>query len=51
MTVVAFIIMPAQVHNFNVEALKGQAVIKQLGEVVYDIQRSIGKRVFEQAAR
>ncbi|KAJ7198065.1 glycogen synthase [Mycena rebaudengoi] len=29
-TVVAFIIMPAQTHSYTVEALKGQAVTKQL---------------------
>jgi glycogen synthase len=29
-TVVAFMIMPAPTNNFNVEALKGQAVMKQL---------------------
>lgn len=30
MTVVAFLIMPAPTNNFNVEALRGQAVTKQL---------------------
>ena len=29
-TVVAFIIMPAKTSNFNVEALRGQAVAKRL---------------------
>ncbi|KAI9136655.1 glycogen synthase [Paraphysoderma sedebokerense] len=50
-TVVAFVIMPAATNNFAVEALKGQAVIKQLNETVSEIQKKIGKRVFEQAAR
>ena len=51
MTVVAFIIMPARVQSFNIEALKGQAVVKQLGEIVSEIQHSVGNRIFEQAAR
>ncbi|KAJ3381936.1 glycogen synthase isoform 1 [Entophlyctis sp. JEL0112] len=50
-TVVAFIIMPAKTHSYTVEALKGQAVIKQLRDTVNDIQQSIGKRLFESAAR
>jgi hypothetical protein len=50
-TVVAFIIMPARTQSFNIEALKGQAVVKQLREVVSDIQHSVGRRIFEQAAR
>jgi glycogen(starch) synthase len=50
-TAVAFIIMPARTQSFNVEALKGQVVVKQLREVVNDIQRSVGQRIFEQAAR
>jgi glycogen(starch) synthase len=29
-TVVAFVIMPAKTSNFNVEALRGQAVAKRL---------------------
>jgi glycogen(starch) synthase len=29
-TVVAFVIMPAKTNNFNVEALRGQAVVKNL---------------------
>ncbi|KAH8556427.1 glycogen synthase [Umbelopsis sp. PMI_123] len=51
MTVVAFIIMPANTHSFTVEALKGQAVTKQLKETVSDIQDRIGKRIFENALR
>ncbi|KAJ3414914.1 glycogen synthase isoform 1 [Chytridiales sp. JEL 0842] len=50
-TVVAFIIMPAATHSFTVEAMKGHAVIKQLRETVTEIQQSIGKRLFEEAAR
>lgn len=50
-TVVAFIIMPAATHSFNVEALKGQAVTKQLRETVNDVQDRIGKRIFEKALR
>ncbi|KAJ3018806.1 glycogen synthase isoform 1 [Thoreauomyces humboldtii] len=50
-TVVAFIIMPATTHSFTVDALKGQAVMKQLKESVAEIQHSIGSRIFENAAR
>jgi len=51
MTVVAFIIMPAATQSFAVEALKGQAVTKQLKETVKDITEKIGQRIFEKAAR
>ncbi|KAI8908779.1 glycogen synthase [Powellomyces hirtus] len=50
-TVVAFIIMPASTHSFTVDALKGQAVMKQLKESVAEIQHSIGNRIFDNAAR
>ncbi|THH06293.1 hypothetical protein EW145_g4185 [Phellinidium pouzarii] len=50
-TVVAFIIMPAATQSYTVEALKGQAVIKQLRDTVTDIQTRIGDRIFEHAAR
>ncbi|OQR79756.1 glycogen-like [Tropilaelaps mercedesae] len=48
-TVVAFVIFPAKVHNFNVESLRGQAVVKQLKETCDAIQRRIGDRLFETA--
>ena len=50
-TVVAFIIMPAATHSYTIEALKGQAVIKQLRDTVADIQTRIGARIFDHAAR
>ena len=50
-TVVAFIIMPAATRSYTIEALKGQAVIKQLRDKVTDIQGRIGDRIFEHAAR
>ncbi|KAF8521143.1 glycogen synthase [Gautieria morchelliformis] len=50
-TVVAFIIMPAATHSYTVEALKGQAVTKQLRDTVTEIQNRIGQRIFERAAR
>ena len=50
-TVVAFIIMPAATHGYTVEALKGQAVTKQLHDTVTEIQTQIGKRIFERASR
>ncbi|KZO97311.1 glycosyltransferase family 3 protein [Calocera viscosa TUFC12733] len=50
-TVVAFIIMPAATHSYTIEALKGQAVTKQLRDTVTEIQNRIGNRIFEHAAR
>eukprot|EP01135_Chromosphaera_perkinsii_P012098 Nk52_evm36s2579 gene=Nk52_evmTU36s2579 len=50
-TIVAFIIMPTTTNNLAVEALKGQAVTKQLREVVADLQQKVGKRIFEAALR
>ncbi|KEI42074.1 glycosyltransferase family 3 protein [Mixia osmundae IAM 14324] len=51
MTVVAFIIMPAATHSYTIEALKGQAVTKQLHDTVTEIQNRIGARLFEKTAR
>lgn len=50
-TVVAFIIMPAATHSYTIEALKGQAVTKQLRDTVTEIQNRIGARLFDHAAR
>jgi len=50
-TAVVFLVMPAATRSFNVEALKGQAVTKQLRETVNEIQDRIGKRIFESALR
>jgi glycogen(starch) synthase len=49
LTVVAFIIMPAQTHSLTVEALKGQAAIKSLHETIQVIERRVGKRLFERS--
>ncbi|UZJ53443.1 hypothetical protein CBS101457_002763 [Exobasidium rhododendri] len=51
MTVVAFIIMPAATNSYTIEALKGQAVTKQLRDTVDEIQKRIGERLFERTAR
>jgi glycogen(starch) synthase len=51
MTVVAFIIMPTATHSFNVEALKGQAVTRQLRTTVSEIQDRMGKVIYEHALR
>ncbi|KAJ5451619.1 Glycogen synthase [Penicillium cf. griseofulvum] len=47
MTVVAFIIMPAQTSSLTVEALKGQAVVKSLRDTIENIEKGIGKRMYE----
>lgn len=49
MTVVAFIIMPAQVSSLTVESLKGQAVIKSLRDTVQTIEQNVGKKLFERS--
>ncbi|KAI6018129.1 glycosyltransferase family 3 protein [Pisolithus microcarpus 441] len=51
MTVVAFIIMPAATNSYTIEALKGQAVMKQLQDTVAEIQKRVGDRLFDHAAR
>lgn len=43
--------MPAATRSFNVEALKGQAVTKQLRETVNEMQSRIGRRIYECALR
>ena len=50
-TVVAFIIMPAATHSYTIDALKGQAVTKQLRDTVTEIQNKIGQRLFDHAMR
>lgn len=50
-TVVAFLIFPARTNNFNVDSLKGQAVVKQLKETVASIQNKVGDRLFESCLR
>ena len=49
--VVAFIIMPAQAQNYNIESLKGQAVTKQLRDVVGEVSKAIEDRIFDSALR
>ncbi|KAK2726393.1 glycogen [starch] synthase-like [Artemia franciscana] len=46
-TVLAFIILPAKTNNFNVESLKGQAVAKSLKDTIENVQKNIGKKLFE----
>lgn len=48
-TVVAFMIMPAQTTSLSVESLKGQAVTKSLADTVSNIERGIGRRLFERS--
>jgi len=43
--------MPATTHSYTIEALKGQAVTKQLRDTVLEIQNRIGARLFDRAAR
>ncbi|KAK0336539.1 glycogen synthase isoform 1 [Friedmanniomyces endolithicus] len=48
-TVVAFLIFPAQTTSLAVEALKGQAVIKSLRDTLGHIEADVGKRLFDKA--
>jgi glycogen(starch) synthase len=50
-TIVAFIITPAQTHSYTIDSLKGQAVTKQLKDTVTEIQNRIGSRLFDMAVR
>ena len=50
-TVISFFILNAPTRSFNVDSLRGQAVVKQLHETVADIQSGIGNRIFELAVR
>lgn len=43
--------MPAKTHSYSVEALKGQAVMKQLRDTVTEVQNSVGSRIFEMATK
>lgn len=43
--------MPAATNNYNVEALKGQAVTKRLKDVVQQVTERIGQRIYESALR
>jgi glycogen synthase len=48
-TVVAFLIMPAQTTSLSVESLRGQAVVKSLSDTVSSIEHGIGRRLFERS--
>ena len=48
-TIVAFLIMPAQTSSLSVDSLRGQAVVKSLSETVSSIERDIGRRLFERS--
>jgi len=50
-TVIAFMIFPAKTNNFNVDALQGQAHVKQLRQTVGEIHDHIGKKLFEIAMK
>lgn len=47
LTIVAFIIMPAQTTSLAVEALRGQAVVKSLRDTIEIIEKSMGRRMYE----
>lgn len=50
-TVVAFIIMPTTHQSYTVESLKGQAVMHQLEDNVNEVQRRMGRRMFDYYSR
>ena len=49
--VVAFLIFPTATNSFNVEALRGHAVTKGLKDTIDEIQKDIGKRMYETCLR
>lgn len=50
-TVVAFLIFPTKTNSFNVESLRGHAVTKGLKDTIDEIQKDIGKRMYETCLR
>ncbi|KCV73394.1 glycogen(starch) synthase [Fonticula alba] len=50
-TVIAFFICPTPHNSFCIDALKGQAVARQLRETVAELQQDIGKRIYEAVLR
>jgi len=46
-TIVAFLIFPAKTSNFNVETLRGQAVVKSLRDTINEVQAKVGKRIYD----
>ena len=46
-TIVVFLIFPTKTSNFNVESLRGQAIAKQLREIIHNLQNDLGKRLYE----
>ncbi|CAD5213365.1 unnamed protein product [Bursaphelenchus okinawaensis] len=50
-TVIAFIIYPANANSFNVDSLRGQAVCKQLRDSIQNIKDNLGQRLFESCLR
>jgi glycogen synthase len=49
--VVAFLIFPTATNSFNVESLRGHAVTKGLKDTIDEIQKEIGKRMYETCLR
>ncbi len=43
----AFLIFPTKTNSFNVESLRGHAVTKGLKDTIDEIQKDIGKRMYE----
>ena len=50
-TVVAFLIFPTKTNSFNVESLKGHAITKSLKDTIDNIEKDIGKRLYETCLR
>lgn len=50
-TVVAFLIFPSHTNNYNVDSLRGQAIAKQFRDTIDELQKKIGKTMFEIALR
>jgi len=50
-TIIAFIIFPANNTSFNVESLKGHAITKSLQETIAEIEEKVGARMYESCSR
>ena len=49
--IVAFIIVPGQSKSYTVETLKGHALVRQLKSCVEEVEKKIGRRIFDAALR
>jgi glycogen(starch) synthase len=50
-TVVAFIIMPGEVNNYNVESIRGQSIVREVKGAVNEVAKEKGEKLYESVLR